>query len=57
MNDTLEIDGVLWTKEILEQPVTVWDPIMLNQYPFVHDGMTIGEYLEEKNTMVRILIR
>ena len=29
-------------------PATILDPILLNQYPFVHEGMSVGEYFEEK---------
>lgn len=49
MSELFEYDGLYYTKEQCEEIASeVLDPILLNQYPFVFEGMTVGEYLEEK---------
>ena len=47
MREMFEYDGVQYTKEQCDQITSeFFNPILLNQYPF--EGMTVGEYLEEK---------
>ena len=49
MSEMFEYDGVQYTKEQWDQIASeFFDPILLNQYPFVHAGMTVRDYLEEK---------
>ena len=48
MSNTVEIGGVMWDADSIKQPLSTLDPIVYNQYPFVREGMTIEEYLREK---------
>lgn len=49
MSELFEYDGALYTKEQCDKKASeFFDPILLNQYPFVFEGMTVREYLEEK---------
>lgn len=49
MSEMFEYDGVQYSKEQCEKKASeFFDPILLNQYPFVHEGMTVRDYLEEK---------
>ena len=49
MSEMFEYDGVQYTKEQCNQITSeFFNPILLNQYPFVHAGMTVRDYLEEK---------
>lgn len=49
MSEMFEYDGVQYTKEQCNQITSeFFNPILLNQYPFVHAGMTVRDYREEK---------
>ncbi len=50
MSKKVLIDGQEFelSEEEYNAPVTTLNPILLNQYPFVHEGMSVGEYFEEK---------
>lgn len=49
MSSVIEFEGMSFSEEqwnaIAKDNL---DAILLNQYPFVHDGMTVGEYFTEK---------
>ena len=46
MSEMFEYDGVQYTKEQCNQITSeFFNPILLNQYPFVHAGMTVRDYL------------
>lgn len=48
MSNMVEIGGIMWDADSIKQPLSTLDPIVYNQYPFVREGMTIEEYLREK---------
>lgn len=50
MSKKVMIDGCEFelSEEEYNAPATTLDSILLNQYPFVHEGMSVGEYYEEK---------
>ena len=46
MSEMFEYDGVQYTKEQCDQIASeFFDPNLLNQYPFVHAGMTVRDCL------------
>ena len=49
MEKIFEFEHMEFTeKEWNKLAENVLDPILLNQYPFVHPGMTVGDYFIEK---------
>ena len=49
MSKIIEFDSMQFSEQKWNAlAVNELDPILLNQYPFVHEGMSVGEYFEEK---------
>lgn len=49
MSNVIEFDDMLFSEEQWNANAKDnLDTVLLNQYPFIHDGMTVGEYFIEK---------
>ena len=49
MNKTIEFENMTFTElQWKSLAINILDPLLLNQYPFVYDGMTVEEYFKEK---------
>lgn len=49
MGNVIEFDNMQFTEQMWNAlAIDELDPLLLNQYPFVYEGMTVGEYFREK---------
>ena len=56
MSELFEYDGLYYTKEQCEEIASeVLDPILLNQYPFVFEGMTGRRIFRRKKVLSKSL--